>query len=511
MIRLPFFHEGVLECEYPIDPATEVVVRLTGPAGEQRQVHAFCDGGPVWRWRCDVESPGTWSFAVQQAAREKWLGAEGDFVVHAYAGANPLYRHGPLRVSSDGFRLEHADGRPFFWMADTAWNGVLAADSGDWDRYLALRREQGFTAVQCVLTNWRAFPADAHGERAWTGDKDIRVNPGFFRRLDDKVAAIAAAGLVPALVVLWTLTPWDPGLKLAEDDAIRLARYITARYAAFRPVWLLGGDGRYLADGAADRWKRIGRAVLGTGPRAERPLAALHPCGRSWIGDEFRGEPWFDFVGYQSGHGGDAGTFDWITQGPPATQWRGEPQLPVINLEPCYEGHKRVGTDLHFSATEVRSAMYWSLLVSPTAGVTYGHHSIWPWVAREESPLDHRRAGTTPPWSEALQTRGTASVTALRVLFDRLPWHKLRPAPRLLASQPGAADTAAFVAAAAAEDGSFAVIYLPRGGEVALAGPAVTLQPRRWFDPRTAAWRPADAGAVLHAPDSRDWVLVLGA
>ena len=156
VIRLPFFHEGILECEREIDAASDVVVALTGPAGERRQVRAFCEGGPVWRWRCDVDSPGTWSFALQPIGGEKWLGAAGDFVVRAYAGSNPLYRHGPLRVSADGSHLVHADGAPFLWLADTAWNGVLAADPDDWTRYLELRREQGFSAVQCVLTNWRA-------------------------------------------------------------------------------------------------------------------------------------------------------------------------------------------------------------------------------------------------------------------------------------------------------------------------------------------------------------------
>lgn len=507
-IRVPFFHEGVLECEREIDPATDVVVALTGPAGERREVRAFWESGPVWRWRCDVDSPGTWSFAVGPMGGEKWLGAAGDFVVRAYGGTNPLYRHGALRVSPDGSHFAHADGTPFLWLADTAWNGVLAAEPEDWARYLGLRREQGFSAVQCVLTNWRAFPADAAGERAWTGERDIRVNPAFFRRLDAKVAAIAESGLVPALVVLWTLTPWDPGLRLGDDDAIRLGRYITARYAAFRPVWFLGGDGRYLVEGAAERWKRIGAAVLGSGAREQRPLATLHPCGKSWLGDAFRGEAWYDFVGYQSSHGPDSN--DWIVQGPPATRWKGKPLLPVINLEPCYEGHKRVGTDERWPIERVRAALYWSLLVSPAAGVTYGHHSVWPWIEREESPLDHRKAGTTPPWSEVLDSEGAHSVSALRVLLEGLPWWKLRPALELLARQPST-DPAAFVAASAADDGSVAVVYLPRGGSVALSDRGAGVSPRRWFDPRTAAWRDAPAGGTeIAAPDGRDWVLVLG-
>src|SRR5690606_22112265 len=115
---------------------------------------------------------------------------------------------------------------------------------------------------------------DAAGEPAfWEGER-IRINPAFFRRIDGKVAAIARHGLLPALVVLWALTPKDPGVYLPEEQAIILARYVVARYGAFRPVWFLGGDGLYHQD--LERWRRIGRAVFGESG-AERALVTLHP------------------------------------------------------------------------------------------------------------------------------------------------------------------------------------------------------------------------------------------
>lgn len=41
-------------------------------------------------------------------------------------------------------------------------------------------------------------------------------------------------GLVAAPVVLWALVEDDLGCKLPEEDAIRLARYIVARYGAYQ-------------------------------------------------------------------------------------------------------------------------------------------------------------------------------------------------------------------------------------------------------------------------------------
>jgi hypothetical protein len=45
----------------------------------------------------------------------------------ACVGAQPpptlSWRHGPIRVSASRHHLIHADGEPFFWLGDTAWNG----------------------------------------------------------------------------------------------------------------------------------------------------------------------------------------------------------------------------------------------------------------------------------------------------------------------------------------------------------------------------------------------------
>ena len=77
---------------------------------------------------------------------------QGGFWCVAYTGDNPLAQHGPLRLSEDRRTLTYADGEPFFWLADTAWNGVLRSKAEDWDRYLQAPSEQAFTAIQFVST-----------------------------------------------------------------------------------------------------------------------------------------------------------------------------------------------------------------------------------------------------------------------------------------------------------------------------------------------------------------------
>ena len=69
-----------------------------------------------------------------------------------YRGENPLFQHGPLRVSRNRRYLEHIDGKPFFWLGDTWWMGLtkrLPWPDG-FKILTADRVEKGFTVIQIV-------------------------------------------------------------------------------------------------------------------------------------------------------------------------------------------------------------------------------------------------------------------------------------------------------------------------------------------------------------------------
>lgn len=482
-----------------------VQVWFDGPGG-QKHIAAFWDGGDVWRVRFSPDSVGTWRWQTtcSDAGNSGLHGQSGTLECIPYTGDNPLYRHGALALSANRRYLQHADGMPFFWLADTAWNGVLLAKPQDWDSYLAARRRQQFTAVQFVTTQWRASTkGDSAGEPAFEGTDRITLNPHFFQRADPKVAAINGHGLIAAPIMLWTLTSIDPGQTLSEDAAIQLARYEEARWGAYHVVWLVGGDGCYERDGLTEKFRHIGRAISASG---HRRLATLHPCGVSWIGEDFRDESWFDLIGYQSGHGDSDEHVRWLVQGPPATHWHNEPVLPVINLEPNYEGHPAYESRQPFSAYHVRRASYWSLLVSPPAGVTYGNNEIWNWHETPAPSENHNNIGIVQAWSEGLTTPGIESMTILSRFFEQVRWTEMEPAPDLLHHQPGDADPNQFIAAAQTADEQQAIIYLPAGGTVELTQ---SFSRARWFDPRSGAWSAAEGGYT--APDSQDWLLVLEA
>lgn len=475
-----------------------LTVIFAGPEGAKSAVPAFWDGGRRWRVRFSPAAPGEWRF-VTQATDGALDGQSGSFTAPPYTGDLPLPRRGKIRAAADATHLVHADGTPFFWLADTAWNGVLKANPADWEIYLAERQRQGFTAIQFVLTQWRAFPQDAAGEAAFTGRENIHINPAFYSRFDEKVAAIARHGLVPSPVLVWACTPHDPGYYLPAVDCTLLARYEVARYAAYRPIWILGGDGEYRGEHAA-KWKETGRAVFGES--GTEPVT-MHPRGVNWPGEDLRGEKWLTFHSYQSGHGDGDEHLRWLQSGPPAANWNIAPVKPVINQEPNYEAHLAYHSRQPFSAQQVRRALYWSLLVSPTAGVTYGHHGIWPWMEEPGVPADHPNSGVAPAWREALRSEGAAGVAHLRAFFDSFDWPSLRPAQELLADQPGDSDPNRFIAAAQSEAGAVAV-YTPDGTRLRLTLP---LSRARWYNPRTGRWSDAGGGAAFTPPSQEDWLL----
>jgi hypothetical protein len=491
------------------------------PGGTAYQVDGFWDEDDTWFVRFSPGQEGRWRFLLQlhyldgaQVQQE-----EGEFLCSG-AGTDTLFdRHGPLKLAPDKRRLLHADGTPFFWLADTAWNGPLRATPAEWDHYLATRVRQRFSAVQWVATHWRAAPTgDIDGNMTFTGREKIAINPAYFRRLDRYVEATAQAGLLNVPVVLWAIgsgaTPEiDPGFGLPEEQAILLGRYIVARYGAYPVVWILAGDGKYIGSYAA-RWRRIGRAIFGGRPHAP---VAMHCGGEQWPASEFSAEAWTGILGYQSGHGDADSTWDWIVNGPPATQWRKEPRLFALNLEPAYENHIAYHSKQPHSAHNARRAIYWSLLNAPTAGVTYGGHGVWGWDDGSGPSVDHPRSGTPLPWQQALTMPGAEQMAHLESFFNAIPWWTLAPAPELLASQPGAGDVKQTVLAAASPDRRQVVIYLPEALSIRIhATELPTRWSARWHDPRTGATQPAAVdpshpGISFTAPGPEDWLLTITA
>ncbi len=430
------------------------------------------------------------------------------------ADDNPFAKHGKLRVAKSRTHLEHTDGTPFFFLADTVWSGPALSTEADWKLFLENRKKKGFTAIQFnCLSPWRAAPTDREGRVAFTiADGKLLPNEDFFRQLDARIKAINDMGMLAVPVLAWAHKKGDAGFDLSEAHAAAIVKFQLNRYKDANALFILAGDARYNATDA-DKWKRIGRLVFADFPDA---LVTTHPTGMNFPWKDWDNEKWLNILGYQSGHGDDAKTLAWIHSGPAAAYGQQkELTRPLINLEPPYEGHNGYQSKKPHDAYNVRRATYWSLLVAPVAGVTYGGHGVWSWHTKPgEPPTDHLGSGAAKVWKEAMDLPGAAEMGYVRKLFESVPWTELRPAQDLVTQV--SKEPAHFVAAAATPDRKVKVFYLPAGDRKTRAPiqPAVG-EELTWFNPRTGEFtKNADvvrtAGqTAFDPPNNQDWVLVM--
>ena len=476
---------------------------FTSPLGETNQVYGFWDGAKTWRVRFSPNQPGRWLFRTicSDGSNQGLHNQQGEFTCTAATGQNRFNQHGPVRVARDRRHFEHADGTPFFWLADTVWSGPLVAHFSDWDFYAKARSAQQFTVAQ-----WTVAPGqDRKKQTAFAGSDSIVINPEFFQRLDAKVDTLNRAGILSAIVPLSELvSQTDSAAEIPGDQVALLFRYIVARWGADPVAWLLCPDGANQRT-KTERWKKIGHAVFGEARHA--PVVLYAGEGRELL-DRFRDQNWVDVFGYET-----AG--DLAAQGF-ANEWQKEPIRPLIPFAPCENGINP-RTKKRFGSDEVRRAIYWSLLLAPPAGVSYGGEGVMDWDERrevegQESEVSGQRPDDLPAWHKALFMPAAKQMKYLAKLMGSVDFWRLRPQPNFLASQPSGSSQPPNVAAGS-EAKDLSLIYLPQDRTLEIFLAALPASPSiGWFNPRTGENSPAVAvvggqTCQFPTPDPGDWLL----
>ena len=489
-------------------------VKFISPTGREKNIRGFWDGGRSWKVRFMPDEKRTWTWAAMSTDKTNTgLNSQtGSFNCTGQDHPGAIYRNGAITRSPGLYYLHHANGTPFFWTACTAWNGTLKSTDEEWTYYLKHRARNNYNVIQFVTTQWRGGDKNSMGQVAFDGSGLISINPEFFQHLDKKVDQINEQGLVAAPVLLWALPAstgryLSPGYYLPEEEAILLARYMVARYGGNHVVWILGGDGKYL-DTHEQRWKNIGRGVFGD---AHPGLVALHPSGKDWLGEVYGNEEWLDIVGYQTGHNDSDATVAWMTKGPVSQGWAKLPPKILINMEPVYEE-----INAKITPDDVRSASYWSLLATPTAGITYGANGIWPWLREGELILNHAGTGeTNTRVLKALDLPGSKQVGYLSSFFKKLEWWTVKPAPTLLIDQPGDENIQHFISVSRTDDRRTIVVYMPSPAELSLYNPGDQRYEGEWFNTETNETTnvlPVISNGVIRVsppPGKKDHLLVL--
>ncbi len=311
---------------------------------------------------------------------------------------------------------------------------------------------------------------------------------------------------------------WGEGPVIFNEAKARdYGRWIGTRYrAAPNLIWILGGDRppRNQDNDWTPVWRAMAAGIReGTDGHA---LISYHISGGEHSTSEFlHKEPWLDINMMQSGHGSghDVPVWNWIKRDYELT-----PAKPTLDSEPNYEDHpvnpwpKWNPLDGFFRAYDVRKQCYRSVFAG-ACGVTYGHHAVWQFYSPRVDKINH----ADRYWTEAIDRPGAFQVGWLRRLIESRPFAKTVPDQSLFAD--GAGEGGKHAQALRANDGSFAMLYLPVGREVVVSG-AFTEAPKLsawWFNPRDGTpGKPQDIAheAMMHfTPPTtgvgHDWVLVL--
>jgi hypothetical protein len=429
-----------------------------------------------------------------------------------------------LKVSENRRFLLKADGSPFFWLGDTAWELFHRLRLEEAEDYLKQRAALGFTVIQAVaLAEFDGLKApNAYGHTPLRENDparpDVKDGPAndYWDHVDAVVARANAHGLLVGLLPTWGdkwNRKWGQGPEIfGPENAAVYGDWIGRRYKDRGIVWILGGDRPVESDRHREIIRAMARAIRKASPGK---LMTFHPMGGHGSAESFHDDEWLDFNMRQNGHGADHASYARLKP-----DYDRRPVKPVLDGEPIYEDHPinfKPKENGHSTAAHVRRAAYWDLF-GGAFGHTYGHHSVWSFHDEGRAPVNHPLLN----WRRAIEQPGAKQMRHARALLESRPFLTRIPDDSVIVATdpPSAVPGTGWIRFAATRDagGSFVLVYVPVGRPFKVRMETVSGPVKAWwFDPRTGT-----AAAVGDFPntgerefvtptpgETLDWILVL--
>ncbi len=434
----------------------------------------------------------------------------------------------PLKVSENKRFIVTADGQPFFYLGDTAWELFHRLNREEADRYLKNRADKGFTVIQAVaLAELDGLnDPNPYGHRPLVNNDptkpDVKdgANNDYWDHVDYIVRKADSLGLYIGFLPTWGdkwNKKWGVGPEVfTTQNAEAYGQWLGQRYKDQNNIiWILGGDRPVESELHSEINRAMAKGIRKGDGGAH--LMTLHPTGGRGSAEWFHNDDWLDFNMRQNGHVPEFNPRYEMTK----ADYDRTPIKPVIDGEPIYEDHpisfkaKELG---HSVAADVRRPLYWDLFTG-AFGHTYGHHSVWQMWQPGRQPINN----PLMPWFEAIDQPGAAQMQYGRWLMESRPFLTRVPDDSVIvtadppSSVPGAG--AKRYVATRDTEGSYAMVYVPAGRAFKvnlgkLSGDKVKAW---WFNPRngkatligTFAKTPERQFAPPDAGENLDWVLVL--
>ncbi|HEY8750767.1 MAG TPA: glycoside hydrolase family 140 protein [Tepidisphaeraceae bacterium] len=422
-----------------------------------------------------------------------------------------------LGVSENHRFLIDAQGRPFFFLADTAWELFHRLNREEAQDYLKDRAAKHFNVIQaCVLAEYGGLTVpNAYGHLPLSDNDPAKPNEEYFKDVDWVVEQAQGLRLYVGMLPTWgdkVNKKWGMGPEIfTPQNAGAYGEFLGKRYKDKPIIWILGGD-RPIED---DRQMAIWRAMAAGIAKGDggAHLMTFHPMGGRSSSEWLQSDGWLAFNMLQSGHSAR----DIATWGRIWTDYQKQPIKPTLDAEPNYEDHpiNWMPQNGYFNDFDVRKQAYWSVFAG-ACGYTYGCHDIWQFYQPGRDPISSART----PWRDAMKLPGAGQMQWLIGLMMSRPFLSRVPDQSLIVSTDKS--DGAHCQATRDADGTYAFIYVPDGSPVKidlrkLGGVALKAW---WYDPRNGGANPAGdftnqavqefiPPAAAKGAEANDWVLVL--
>ena len=179
----------------------------------------------------------------------RWRLSIGLALLFALTAPFELMAAPKLKVSENKRFLIYDDGRPFFYLGDTAWELFHRLNREEAEKYLKDRAKKGFTVIQAVVLaelDGLNTP-NAYGHQPLVENDLARPHEDYFKHVDyivNKAEALGMfIGMLPTWGDKWNKGGWGAGPQLfTPDNAAAYGEWLGRRYASEPIIWILGGD-----------------------------------------------------------------------------------------------------------------------------------------------------------------------------------------------------------------------------------------------------------------------------
>lgn len=425
---------------------------------------------------------------------------------------------GQLKVSPNKRFLVTADGKPFFWLGDTAWELFHRLTREEAEKYLKNRADKGFTVIQAVVLAEMdgLHDPNPYGEIPLENDDPTKPREAYFQHVDFIINKAAELGLYIGLLPTWGdkvfKDRWGAGPEIFNTENAKIyGKWIGTRYKSKKNiVWIIGGD-RTPDEKAIAIWRAMAAGIVDGVGGQDKALMTFHPQPNSMedggSSKYFHNDQWLDFNMFQTGHCRENSVWERIR-----VVYNRNPVKPVLDGETLYEDHpvcfnaKDLGTS---SAYDIRMHAYLDVFAG-AFGHTYGCHDIWQFYAPHRTPVN----GPHFPWYVAIDLPGASQMKYLRRLVESRPMLDRVPDQSLIRDTLGASDR---IQSTRGKDYIF--VYTSQGKPVTvnLGKITGTESTAFWYNPKNGETKDENkfqnsGQKTFTAPSSgygHDWVLVI--